>query len=339
MIVARLNAIISNRFHPKSSASRSALFAFLLLSVLALLAGCGDLSAMAGTPMPLGLTIGRPAGQDTMNAVEAYMRTYQPGPEPRLFQTTRIYDRNGLLIAELMDEGRRTWIPLDQVSPHLIQATIATEDASFYTNSGIDTKRIVGALLRNIQSGTVVSGASTITMQLARNLFMGPDQRYDQTVDRKLSEAGIAQDLTALYSKDEILEMYLNLLNYGQLAYGPQAAAQVYFGKPAAELTLAEATLLAGLPQQPANLNPYLDFEAAKNRQRIVLDLMVRHGYLNEAEADAVHAEPLVLAGDPGMAPNLAPHFVQYVIQTLDAALRFGVHATIRAQHYNLAGS
>ena len=257
------------------------------------------------------------------------MQTYQPGPEPRLFQTTRIYDRNGVLMAELMDEGRRTWIPLDQISPYLIQATVATEDASFYTNSGIDTKRIVGALLRNIQSGTVVSGASTITMQLARNLFMGPDQRYDQTVDRKLSEAGIAQDLTDLYTKDEILEMYLNLLNYGQLAYGPQAAAQVYFGKSAAELTLAEATLLAGLPQQPADLNPYLDFEAAKDRQRIVLDLMVRHGYLSEAEADAVHADPLVLAGDPGMAPDLAPHFVQYVVQTLDA--RYGPGFTQRS--------
>ena len=136
-----------------------------------------------------------------MNAVEAYMRVYQPGPEPRLFQTTSVYDRNGVLIAELMDEGRRTWMPLDQISPHLIQATIATEDASFYTNSGIDTKRMIGALLRNIQNGTVVSGASTITMQLARNLFMGPDQRYDQSMDRKLLEAGIAQELTDLYQQ------------------------------------------------------------------------------------------------------------------------------------------
>src|SRR5690606_22660641 len=106
----------------------------------------------------------------------------------------------------------------------------------------------------------------------------------DQSVDRKMLEAGIAQELTSLYSKDELLEMYLNLLNYGQLAYGPEAAAQVYFGKSAADLTLAEATFLAGIPQQPANLNPYENPDGAKARQRIVLDLMVRHGHLKAAE-------------------------------------------------------
>ena len=109
-------------------------------------------------------------------------------------------------------------------------------------------------------------------MQLARNLFLGPDQRYDQTMDRKMLEAGLAQELTTLFTKDELLEMYLNLLNYGHLAYGPEAASQVYFGKPAADLTLAEATLLAGIPQQPADLDPFTDFAAAKARQRVVLD-------------------------------------------------------------------
>ena len=155
-------------------------------------------------------------------------------------------------------------------------------------------------------------------------MFLGPDQRYDQTVDRKVLEAGLAQELTALYGKNEILEMYLNLLNYGQLAYGPEAAAQVYFGKPAADLSLAEATMLAGIPQQPAYLNPYDDFEAAKARQRVVLDMMVRHEYLTEAEANAVFQAPLELAGDKGIAPNLAPHFVQYVIEQIDGQLGAG---------------
>jgi len=170
------------------------------------------------------------AGADPMNAVESYLAQYQPGPLPRLFQTTRIYDRHGILLAELMDEGRRTWVTLDKISPHLIDATVATEDATFYANSGIDPFRIVRALLRNMQEGQVFSGASTITMQLARNLFLGPDQRYDQNFDRKLLEAGLAQELTQLHSKGELLEMYLNLLNYGNLAYGPEAAAQTYFG-------------------------------------------------------------------------------------------------------------
>jgi penicillin-binding protein 1C len=294
-----------------------------------LLVGCDDIGAYPGAYALPGSTIDSRVAEQTMAVVEEYLQTYQPGPTPRLFQTTRLTDRNGVLIAELMGEGRRTWIPLDQVSPFLIQATIATEDASYYENNGIDVWRIAGALLRNIQSGTVVSGASTITMQLARNLFVAPEKRDEETVDRKLLEAGIAQELTDLYSKDEILEMYLNLLNYGQLTYGPEAAAQVYFGKSAADLTLGEASMMAGLPQQPAYLNPYLDYEAARFRQRIVLDLMVRHGFLSDSEADAAYAEPIALAGDPGLAPNLAPHFVQYVVETLDS--QFGEGYTRRS--------
>ena len=169
-----------------------------------------------------------------------------------------------MLLADVYDEGRRTWVTLDQISPNLINATIAVEDASYHTNSGIDPVRIVGALWQNL-SGEIVSGASTITMQLARNLFLGPDQRYDQTLDRKILEAGLAQELTKLYSKDELLEMYLNLLNYGHLAYGPEAASRVYFGKSATQLSLAEATLLAGIPQQPANLDLFGNWEAGRN--------------------------------------------------------------------------
>ena len=146
-------------------------------------------------------------------------------------------------------------------------------------------------MLRNTQEGEVTSGASTITMQLARNLFMGPDQRYDQSMDRKVLEAGLAQELTNLFSKDELLEMYLNLLNYGHWTYGPEAASQVYFGKRAADLTQAEATLLAGIPQRPADFDLFTDFAAAKARQRVVLDMMVRHETLTEAQADTIFAQ------------------------------------------------
>lgn len=290
----------------------------LILSFV--LGGCNR--ASTAPPPAEALTVR--AGADPMNAVETYLQQYQPGKLPRLFQTTLLYDRHGVLIAELMDEGRRTWVALDKISRHLINATVATEDASFFVNSGIDPLRIARAALRNAQEGQVVSGASTITMQLARNLFLGSEQRYDQNFDRKLLEAGLAQELTQMYSKGELLEMYLNLLNYSNLAYGPEAAAQLYFGKPAADLTLAEASFLAGIPQQPANLDPYRNFDATRRRQRIVLDLMVRHGYLTPGEADTVYAEPLNLQEQRTLIPNLAPHFVQYVIELLDARLGAG---------------
>ncbi len=264
----------------------------------------------------------RPAAT-AMESVEIYLQRYQPGPTPRLFQTTRLYDRLGVLIAERWDEGRRTWVPLSRIARPLIDATIATEDATFYYNLGVDPARIAGAALQNAQQGQVVSGASTITMQLARNLFLGPDDRYDQNMDRKMLEAGLAQELNMLFSKDEILEMYLNLLNYGNLAYGPEAAAQTYFGKSAADLTLAEATLLAGIPQQPANLDPFRHFDAAKARQRVVLDLMVRHRFLTPVQADAVYAEPLALQTAAAQRANRAPHFVQFVEQNL--AQRLGL--------------
>ncbi len=253
----------------------------------------------------------RPVG-DSQAAAEHYLQRYQPGPLPRVFQHTTLYDRTGKTIAEFYDEGRRTWTPLTQISPNFLKAVIATEDASFYTNEGIDTRRLVAAIIQNARSSGIVSGASTITMQLARQLFYPPAERFAQTLDRKINEIFLARDLTALFSKDEILEMYLNLIYFGHLAYGPEAAAQVYFGKAAADLTLAEATLLAGIPQRPGDYDLFVNFAGAKARQRIVLDLMVRHGYLSAVDADRVYAAPVALAADPDTRPRQAPHFALF---------------------------
>jgi len=276
-------------------------------------------AAMATT-----INIGPRTSTDLATEVEQYLQRYQPGPTPRLFQTTHIYDRNGLLLAEFFESGRRTWINFDQVSEHLINATVATEDASFFVNNGVDPARIAAAAMQNLRNGEIASGASTITMQLVRNLFLGVEQRTDAALSRKLMEAGMAQALTKLYTKPELLTMYLNLLNYSNLAYGPEAAAQLYFGKSAADLTLAEATLLAGIPQQPAILDPYTNLAAVKLRQRTVLDLMVRHGYLSPPEADGVFEQAITLQEKPSPPPTLAPHFVQYVIETVDAQLGDG---------------
>jgi penicillin-binding protein 1C len=258
----------------------------------------------------------RPQG-GTRAIAEAYLQRYQPGPEPRVFQSSIVYDRQNRVLAELFDEGRRTWVPLARISPHLLDAVIATEDGSFFQNEGVDPRRLVGALVQNTQGEGVVAGASTITMQLARMIFLPPDERFSRSLDRKVNEVLLAQDLTRLYSKDEILELYLNMAYFGHLAYGPEAAARTYFGKLAADLTLAEASLLAGLPQQPALLDPFVNLEAAKSRQRIVLDLMARRGYISQIEADAAYGEPITLGADPNDRPNLAPHFLQYLVDYL----------------------
>lgn len=294
----------------------------LLLALVWLLAACQSSTQSIGPRPALELSA----------VVEAYFQQYQPGPLPRVFQTTYLYARDGTRLAELYGEGRRTWAKIDRISPFLIDATIATEDATFFSNSGVDPARIAGAALQNMQGEGVVSGASTITMQLARNIFLGYEERYDQNLDRKILEAGLAAELTSAYSKNEVLEMYLNLLNYGHLAYGPEAAAQVYFGKSAGDLNLAEATLLAGIPQQPANLDLFVNFEGAKDRQKIVLALMVRHGFLSEEEADAAYAESVVLNTAVERQNVTAPHFVNYVLDQLESRLgreyvrRAGLH-------------
>ena len=260
----------------------------------------------------------RPEGS-IKTVVEHYMQQYQPnGSLPKLFETTRVYDRNGVLLAEFLEEGRRTWVTLDQISPALISATVATEDATFFTNRGVDSRRIVGAAIQNVQTQSIASGASTITMQLARNLFLEPEERFEQTIDRKFFEIGLAHDLTILFNKEELLEIYLNLVNYGHLAYGPEAAAQVYFGKSAIDLTWAEATILAGVPQQPASFDLFTNFAAAKQRQRVVLDLLVRHDFLTQERADAIFAEEIFLIGSSEEKDYLAPHFVLYVEKALE---------------------
>ena len=291
-----------------------------LLVFVLLISGCfGKAQEMVGD---------RPASRLPI-VVESYLQKYQPGPMPRLFQTTYLYDRNGVQIAELFEEGRRTWVALNRISPDLINATVATEDASFYDNIGIDPFRIAVAAWQNHKGGRVISGASTITMQLARNLFLGPEDRYNPNMDRKVLEVGLAQELTTRYTKAEILEMYLNLLNYGNLAYGPEAAAQTYFGKSAEELNLAESTMLAGIPQAPSVLNPYRNFEQVKARQKIVLQLMVKRNLLTQSKADWVYRQPVKLRRDISPDSMVAPHFVQYVIQSIDR--RMGAGYTHRA--------
>ncbi|MBN1139039.1 MAG: PBP1A family penicillin-binding protein, partial [Anaerolineae bacterium] len=232
-----------------------------------------------------------------------------------------VYDRYGRLLFEMPPPhtGSHSPVPLAEMPEALRQATIATEDANFYTNPGVDAVAIIRALWIDLRGGEILSGGSTITQQLARNLLLSPEERYEQTLKRKLREAILAWRLTQRYSKDEILALYLNEIYYGNLAYGVQAAAQAYFDKDVRDLDLAECALLAGLPQAPAYYNPLENLKATKARQAVVLDLMVKQGYITADQARMAKEEKLYLASAP--FDIRAPHFVMYVRGLLEQEL------------------
>jgi membrane peptidoglycan carboxypeptidase len=181
----------------------------------------------------------------------------------------------------------------------------------------VDPIAISRAFYYNVTEGEIVSGASTITQQLAKNVLLSPEERTEQSLSRKIREAVLATELFRRYPKDKILEIYLNQIYYGNLAYGIEAASQTYFGKSATDVTLAEAAFLAGLPQSPAVYDPFVNLEAAKARQQVVLSLMVEAGYINSSQAAAAYEEELGFA--PPRADFAAPHFVVYVRQLLEA--------------------
>ncbi len=265
------------------------------------------------------------AGVTLVAALAFYLLTIDlPAPDDLLTRAstglTKIVDRNGQLLYEIIDprSGVRTRLSLVEIPPSCQQATIATEDANFYTNSGIDLHAILRALFQNAQSGEIVSGGSTITQQLARRLLLSSDERSQRTVIRKLRESILAVRITDRFGKDDILTLYFNEVYYGNMAYGLEAAAQSYFGTSAHNLDLAQCSLLAGLPQMPAQYNPLIDPEAARARQGVVLGLMVEQGYLDRSEADRAAAEPLKFRSS---GPLIAPHFVVYVRNQLEAAV------------------
>lgn len=236
-------------------------------------------------------------------------------------QTTKIYDRNGIPLYDIVDEqtGRRQEVKLKDVSPLVISATIATEDASFYDNPGVDAVAIARAFSINF-GGKGSSGASTITQQLVRNVNLPETDLTDVSsqgqIRRKLREMVQAVRFTQAYTKDDILEMYLNDNNYGHRAYGIEAASLTYFGKSARDLTLPEAALLAGLPQAPTFYDPFVNPDDAKARQAIVLGLMAKQGMITQQEADGARNQTLVLK--PYQPVLRAPHFVYYVKKYLE---------------------
>lgn len=242
------------------------------------------------------------------------------GPPPLTVpQSTLIFSDDGTLIGETNNGQKRYWAKLTDISSDLVNATISIEDKNFYEHHGFDYKRIAGAIIADIQAFAKVQGASTITQQYARNLFLA----HDKTWKRKLSEAFYAIRLEMNYSKKEILEGYLNTIYYGNGAYGAEAASQFYFGKKASGLTLAEASILAGIPKGPGIYSPLRSLENAKKRQTIILQSMVQNGYIKKAEAQTAAAQPLTFIGEhPTTKVKTAPYFQDAVKNALKNQLK-----------------
>jgi len=251
------------------------------------------------------------------------------------FETARIYDSKGNVLYELNDPqtGRRTYVPLENISPELVAATIATEDQDFYNNPGFDPIGILRAIWQNLQAGDTVSGASTITQQLVRALVLSPEEAAQRTSLRKIREIILAAEITRRYSKDEILELYLNEIYYGNLAYGIEAAARTYFSKSASTLTLEEAAFLAGLPQTPAVYDVYTNKEVTLARtqqvfQRLVTEECIELKLETGAKEVCVNAQQaidgLVSLRNREFTPPRStaqfPHWVNYVRQIVEAS-------------------
>jgi len=232
-----------------------------------------------------------------------------------LHQDMLIFDRHGTLIDDIGDHGdHRIVVPLNYMSPFVRQASIAIEDHTFYKNNGVDLGGIARAAIENYTNHRITQGGSTISQQLVKQVFIGPNP--PPTIQRKLKEATLAVELNNRYSKDQILEMYLNTIYYGSQSYGVEAAARAFFHTNAHDLTLGQAAMLAGLPQAPTQNSPLINPAKARSRQLEVLNAMVSQKLITPAQELAAEKEKLQFFYPSN--PLQAPHFVDYVLQVLD---------------------
>jgi len=276
-------------------------------------------AVLAGLAFGAGLAIGawtRACAGGACPSI-ARMGVYDPD------QASKVYAADGRLITDLGLQ-RRTVVPLDRISPAIVAAFLVTEDKRFYQHHGVDWLRFASAVRSYLVgriTGRKAQGGSTITMQLAGNLWPQDLNRQDLSVKRKLREIRVALEIESEYPKSKILELYLNQIDLGNRAYGVEAAAQRYFGKPASQLNVAEAATLAALPKAPSKYNPRKNPHLAVARRNVILGLMHDAGLLTAEETEAWRAYPLLLSSRSDFS-EVAPYFVEYVRQQL--APRFG---------------
>jgi len=249
---------------------------------------------------------------------------WQGPPSLTVPQSTIIYASDGTKIGELHNGQKRYWVPLDDISDYVLQATVAIEDQSFFEHNGFDYKRIAGAALADLKAMAKVQGASTITQQYARNLFL----HHGKTWERKAKEAFYTIRLEQNYSKEQILEGYINTIYYGHGVYGIEAAANYYFGKSAKDLSLAEAALLVGIPKGPSTYSPYVNQKKAEARQEIILKTMKNEGYITTNQLDAALREELVYTKKESKPQKgIAPYFQDAVMESVADLLQIDEEA------------
>src|SRR5512136_85866 len=305
-----------------------------VLSLILKVTALAIAASILGTLLSVGIGV--------VSAVAAYTSLTKDLPDPSqletrfqqtdssFFETTKIYDRTGkTLLYEVIDPrgGDRQWVSLNQIPTLCRQAAIAIEDKSFYENPGFDWYGIARAFVSNVQ-GKQVQGGSSITQQVVKNTLIDPEERYKQSYERKIKEVLLAAEVSRRYSKDQILEWYLNSNHYGNLAYGIDAAARVYFAKPVGKLNLAECSMLAAIPQYPA-MNPIDNPDLAKERQVLVLDAMVRQGNITAEDSVDTKFQELQIAGGVQARFDIkAPHFAIYARKWLED--HFGTETVYR---------
>jgi penicillin-binding protein 1A len=230
---------------------------------------------------------------------------------------SRVYGSHGEIVGEFAIQ-RREVIPYEAISPNLKQAILAAEDATFEQHFGLSIPRIIVSLIKDIFEGRKAAGASTLTQQLARKLFLTDEKTWE----RKIKEAILAIQIEKRYTKNEIFTFYCNQMYFGHGVYGVQAASRLYFGKPAKDLTLEEAALIAGILQGNVRQSPYVNMDAAVRRRNYALTRMAEVGFISEAEADAARKKPIILRGEPSIPASVAPYFIEEVRKELEG--RFG---------------
>jgi 1A family penicillin-binding protein len=281
----------------------------------------GTLKAVGGTLLGI-IMIG---GAAVAGGLVGLALSFRDLPDVRVLkgyvpvETTYIYDINGGLIARLHGDVNREVVTLDRISPHLKRSVLAMEDAYFYTHKGIDPSGIGRAILANFNAGGTVEGGSTLTQQLVKNLFLS----NERTLNRKVAEAVLAMRVEQVFTKEQILEMYLNQVFWGKNTNGAETASQNYFGKSAADLTLGEAAMLAGTIQAPSVFNPVDNYSESKKRQGLVLDRLLELGWATQAEVKAAKAQKITIRKQ-GISYEASR--VPYVSQAVTAELeeKFG---------------